>query len=105
MREMSKESVHRRRFAGLGFRGEDAQRRPWVIGSGLDVWEIIQMLEDFGSVERLVGETQLTERQVRLATAYRDSYPEEVAEAIAHNRRTAKDWHDLYPFIELSAAA
>jgi hypothetical protein len=33
------------------------------------VWEIIQMLDDFGSVERLVDETQLTERQVRLAVA------------------------------------
>jgi uncharacterized protein (DUF433 family) len=102
---LTEEAVRTRRFAGLGFRGEDARRRPWVIGSGLDVWEIIQMLEDFGSAEQLVRETQLTERQVRLAAAYRDSYPEEIAEAIAQNRRTAEDWHDLYPFIELSAPA
>ena len=89
----------------VGFRGEDAARRPWVIGSGLDIWEIIQMLDDFSSIERLADETQLTERQVRLAIAYRDSYPEEIAEAVAQNRRTAEEWHELYPFIETSPAA
>ena len=52
-----------------------------------------------------MGETQLTERQVRLALAYRESYPEEIAAAIAHNRRSAHEWHELYPFVELSATA
>jgi uncharacterized protein (DUF433 family) len=102
---LTEEAVRTRRFPGLGFRGEDAHRRAWVIGSGLDVWEIVQMLEDFGSAEHLVRDTQLTERQVRLATAYRESYPEETAEAIAQNRRTVEDWQDLYPFIELSTPA
>ena len=99
---LTEEAVRTRRFAGLGFRGEDAARRPWVIGSGLDVWEIAQMLEDFGSLERLLDATQLSERQVRLALAYRDGYPEEIAQAIAQNRRTAEEWHELYPFVELS---
>jgi uncharacterized protein (DUF433 family) len=102
---LTEEAVRTRRFAGIGFRGEDAARRPWVIGSGLDVWEIVQMLEDFGSIEGLVSETQLTERQVHLAAAYRDSYPEEIDETIADNRRTTEQWHELYPFIEFTAAA
>jgi hypothetical protein len=102
---LTDEAIRMRRFAGIGFRGEDARRRPWVIGSGLDIWEIIQMLDDLGSIDRLIDETQLTERQARLAVAYRDSYPEEIAEAVAQNRRTAAEWHELYPFIELSPAA
>jgi uncharacterized protein (DUF433 family) len=102
---LTEEAVRTRRFAGIGFRGEDVARRPWVIGSGLDVWEIVQMLEDFGAIESLVEQSQLSERQVHLAVAYRDSYPEEIAEAIAENRRTAKQWRELYPFIELSPAA
>ena len=102
---LTDEAIRMRRFAGIGFRGEDAARRPWVIGSGLDIWEIIQMLDDFGSIERLAEETQLTERQTRLAVAYRDSYPEEIADAIAQNRRAAAEWHELYPFVELSPAA
>jgi hypothetical protein len=101
---LTEEAVRTRRFAGIGFRGEDAARRPWVIGTGLDVWEISQMLEDFGSIEILVRQTQLSERQVHLAVAYRDGYPEEIADAITENRRTAEQWRELYPFIELSPA-
>lgn len=58
------------------------------------------MLEDHGSLERLNEETHLTERQVRLALAYRDAYPEEIEEAIAENRRSAEKWHELYPFAQ-----
>jgi len=99
---LTDEAIRARRFAGIGFRGDDAARRPWVIGSGLDVWEIIQMLDDLGSIERLIQDTQLTERQVRVAIAYRDSYPEEIAQALGQNRRTVAEWRELYPFIEFS---
>jgi hypothetical protein len=101
---LTEEAARTRRFAGIGFRGEDAARRPWVIDSGLDVWEIVQMLEDFGSSKSLEEQTQLSERQISLAIAYRDSYTEEIAEAIAENRRTGEQWHELYPFIEFSPA-
>jgi uncharacterized protein (DUF433 family) len=101
---LTDEAIRMRRFAGIGFRGEDAARRPWVIGSGLDIWEIAQMLDDYGSIRQLTEDTQLTERQVRLAIAYRDSYPGEITEAIAQNRRTTSDWLELYPFVELSPA-
>lgn len=100
---LTEEAVRTRRFPGIAFRGDDARRRPWVIGSGLDIWEIIQMLEDFGSVQRLVKETQLSERQVRLALAYRDAYPGEIAEAIGANRRSVDDWLELYPFVQLTS--
>jgi hypothetical protein len=102
---LTDEAIRMRRFAGISFRGEDAARRPWVIGSGLDIWEIIQMLDDFGSIEHLTEETHLTVPQVRLAVAYRDNYPEEINEAIEQNRRTPAAWHELYPFIELSPTA
>jgi hypothetical protein len=98
----TEETARTRRFPGIGFRGDDAARRAWVIGSGLDVWELIQMLEDFGGVERLVAETHVIERQVRLAVAYRDAYPEEIADAVADNRRTAEELQALYPFIGLA---
>lgn len=100
---LTEEAVRTRRFPGIAFRGDDARRRPWVIGSGLDVWEIIEMLEDFGAIQRLVKGTQLSERQVRLALAYRDSHPEEIADAIAQNRRALDEWQDLYPFVHFTA--
>lgn len=98
----TEETARTRRFPGIGFRGDDAGRRAWVIGSGLDVWEVIHMLEDFGSIERLLAESHLTERQVWLALAYRDAYPDEVADAVAENRRPSEDLKALYPFIGIA---
>jgi uncharacterized protein (DUF433 family) len=102
---LTEEAVQTRRFPGIAFRGDDARRRPWVIGTGLDIWEIVQMIEDYGSIERLVEDAELSDRQVRLALAYRDAYPHEIADAIGENRRSAAEWHQLYPFIEFVAPA
>lgn len=100
----TEETARTRRFPGIGFRGDDARRRAWVIGTGLDVWEIIQMLEDFGSVDALAAETHLTPAQVRIAVAYRDAYPEEIEAAVADNRRPLDDLHTLYPFVEVAGS-
>jgi hypothetical protein len=70
-----------------------------VIGSGLDVWEIVQMLEDFGSVERLVENSHVNERQAGLALAYRDRYPEEIDAAIGENRLSAEEWRERLAFV------
>lgn len=75
-----------------------------AVGSGLDVWEIIHMLEDFGSAEALVADTPLSLAQVRLAVAYRDAYPEEIDEAIADNRRPLADVGVLFPFVDVAEA-
>ena len=102
---LAEEAMRTRRFPGIAFRGEDAGRRPWVVGTGLDVWEICQMADEFDSVAALVAGTQLSERQVRLALAYRAGYPDEIARAIAENRRPVDEWADLYPFVRAPAAA
>jgi uncharacterized protein (DUF433 family) len=98
----TEETARTRRFPGIAFRGDDARRRAWVIGSGLDVWELIHMLEDFGSAEALLSDTPLTAAQIRLAVAYREAYPEEVDAAIAENRPVVADLEVLYPFIAVA---
>ncbi len=98
---LTEEAARTRRFPGIGYRGDDAGRRPWVIGSGLDVWEVIEMLEDFGSPEALVDAMPLTLAQVRLAEAYRDAYPDEISDAIAQNALPIEDIPTLYPFIQI----
>ena len=100
--ELAEEAAKTRRFPGIGFRGPDP-RRPWVIGSGLDVWEIAEMLGDFGSVEKLLRQTHLTERDVRLANAYREAYPDEVEQSRAENRRSIEDLRELYPFVQVAS--
>jgi uncharacterized protein (DUF433 family) len=100
--EFTEETLRTRRFPGIAFRGEVHRRRPWVIGTGLDVWEIIQMLEDFGSPERLIDNSHLSERDVRLAIAYHDRYPEEIDVAVAENRLSLEEWRERFPFVVTS---
>jgi hypothetical protein len=101
---LTEEAARMRRFPGIGFRGADADRRAWVIGSGLDVWQIAEAIAEAGSPEFLVASSELDERAVRLAAAYREHYPEEIAEAIAENRRSLDELRDLYPFISVERA-
>jgi uncharacterized protein (DUF433 family) len=98
---LAEEALRMRRFPGIGYRGDDAARRPWVIGTGLDVWELCQMVEEYDSIEELLDAMDhLTERQVKLALAYRERHPDEIDAAIAENRRSSEEWLELYPFIE-----
>jgi len=101
---LTEEAARMRRFPGIAFRGEDAVREAWVIGTGLDVWELVEMLHDYDSVERLVAETGVSERAVELARAYHASYPEEVDRAIAENRRPLSELRELYPFAGFTLA-
>ena len=96
---LTEEAARMRRFPGIGFRGEEPHREAWVIGTGLDVWELIEMLQDYGSAERLLeGHEHLSRRSVELAQAYYASYPEEIDEKIADNRRPISELRELYPF-------
>jgi uncharacterized protein (DUF433 family) len=97
---LAEEAMRMRRFPGIGFRGDDAAREPWVIGTGLDVWELCEMIDEYESVEELIDAMELTERQIKLAVAYRQQYPEEIQAKIAENRRSPEEWLEQYPFIE-----
>ena len=97
---LAEEAATIRRFPGIAFRGEDWARRPWVIGTGLDVWEIVDMLRSYdGDIERLLADNHLERRHVQLALAYREEHPEEVDGAVADNRRPVEELKALYPFV------
>ena len=102
--ELAEEGAKVRRFPGLAFRGEWPYREPWIVGSGLDVWELCEILEHYdGSIERITHDYDgVDERDCRLALAYRREYPEEIADAIAQNNRAAEEWLALYPFVEFA---
>jgi len=82
---------------GIAFRG-DQPRRAWVIGTGLDVWQIIEARHDFGSTEHMIAESDLEERPARLADAYYGRYPEEL---VRRNRRSLEEWRELYPTFDV----
>lgn len=103
--ELAEEAAKTRLFPGIGFRGPDP-RRPWVTGTGLDVWEIIELHRDYdGDLVRLLADYGLlSERAVRLALAYAERFPEEIEAALAENRRPLGELRERFPFIAAADA-
>jgi hypothetical protein len=98
------EALRMRLFPGIAFRGADWERRAWVIGTALDVWQIVEAYRDIGSVQRIAAEGAASERQIRLAVAYSERFGEEIDAAIAANRLPLAQLRDQYPFIAVSGA-
>ncbi len=95
---LADEAIRTRRFPGIGFRGPEHSRGAWVIGTALDVWELVELYEGKGR-ERLLSEHNVSEKQLNLALSYYEAYPEEIDEALEENARTPEEWHRLYPSI------
>jgi hypothetical protein len=50
----------------------------------------------------MLAETDLSERQLRLALAYAEAYPDEIEQALAENRRPLEEIRQLYPFVRIT---
>lgn len=95
---LAEEGIRMRRFPGIAFRGPDGDRRAWVVGSGLDVWEIIESYKDYGeSLERLLADSDVAERLIRLALLYYQAYPAEIDAAVMANQVAQEQAQALYP--------
>ena len=98
---LAEEALKTRLFPGVAFRGVDWERRASVIGTALDVWEVVDAAEGFSSPSDMAAKTDLSERQVRVALAYYQRFPAEVDEAIARNRRSVEELRADFPTIEV----
>lgn len=76
-----------------------------MIGSALDVWQIVEAHRDFGSVQRMVDDGAASTRQITLALAYYQRFGAEIDVAIADNRRSLEELRDEHPFIAVSDAS
>jgi uncharacterized protein (DUF433 family) len=97
----AEEALRARMFPGIAFRGESFERRAWIIGTAHDVWQVIDAHRDFDSVETMVAAGDLNERQIRLALAYYERFPEEIDEAISLQRRPLAQLRAEYPFAKV----
>jgi hypothetical protein len=104
-RRLAEEALRTRMFPGIAFRGEDWDRRPWVIGTAFDVWQIVDAHREVGSVEAMVVEGSLSELHVRLALVYHEWFPEQIDADIALNRRPLSQLRAEYPFIGVYSPA
>lgn len=105
VQDFTSEAIRMRRFPGIAFRGDDQRRRAWVIGTGLDIWEIVSLLRDFGSERELMQEYELTPGQIRIALAYFNEYHDEVEEQLERGRQPVAELASRYPFIQSFEAA
>jgi hypothetical protein len=98
--ELAEEAAKTRLFPGVAFRG--APRRAWVIGTGLDVWEILELLRFYSGVEEQLRTAHplIGERHLRLARAYGERFPAEIAALAEHTGRPLDELIRLYPFLQ-----
>jgi uncharacterized protein (DUF433 family) len=105
---LAEEALKTRLIPGIAFRGEDYNRRAWVIGTSLDVWQMVEAYKDFGeNFDRMVMETDLTKRELRTALSYYQRFPREIDEFIGLDRRSIAELRAAYPhadFITIEAS-
>ena len=96
---LADEALRMRRFPGIGFTGPEHDRRAYLLGTGLEVWEVIELYRDYGEKGRklMLEAHPVVERQLEAALAYHREYPEEIDWHIRENDRTPEEWHRMYP--------
>ncbi len=91
--ELLAEAIKMRRCPGIVFADGPTGRRARIVGTGLDVWEVIATYQ---SVDREVGRLReayhwLSEPQLRAALGYYAAYPDEIDRRIALNDRWTEE--------------
>ncbi len=101
---LAEEALKARLIPGIAFRGDDYDRRAWLIGTSFDVWQIIDAYKDFDEDRRrVVAETDLNERELRTALLYYERFPEDVEHFIALNRRSLAELRAELPSADVIA--
>lgn len=96
---LADEALRMRRFPGIGFTGPEHDRRAYLSGTGLEVWELMKLYQGYGEERRklMLEAHPVTERQLEVALAYHREYPEEIDWHIRENDRSPEEWHGMYP--------
>ena len=100
--ELAEEAAKTRLFPGIAFRG--SPRRAWIIGTGLDVWEILELLRSYADDEQrlMAAHPMVDERHLHLARTYGERFPDEVAVFRDESGRSLDSLRRLYPFLQTS---
>lgn len=101
---LAEEALKTRLIPGVAFRGEDYNRRAWLIGTSLDVWQVVEAYQDFDEdFDRMIAETDLSKRELRTALNYYRRFPREIDDFIALNRQPIAVLRAAYPHAEVIA--
>ena len=76
---------------GIGFADGPAGRRAIVLGTGLDVWELVQSVrQNRGSMDAVARIFELPVSAVRTAVRYYAAFPTEIDELLERQSRIAE---------------
>ncbi len=102
IKEMLEMMLRMQRFPGIVFVEGPAGRRAHFAGTGLDVWEVIGLLQEYESVSKLREHfPQLSQIAVQVAKAYAEAYPEEIGTFFALNSQTPEQLKQKLPWLEV----
>ena len=84
---LADEALRMRRFPGIGFVGPEHDRRAYLSGTGLEVWEVVEIYRDYGEEGRRlmlgahpIQEPPVGRAELRLArTPPQDQTPDRLA--------------------------
>jgi uncharacterized protein (DUF433 family) len=103
--DLLEEALRSRRFPGVVFVEGPAGRRAHAAGTGLDVWEIVELVNEYGSPEAAVRSfPRLTSAAIRAALAYAREYPEEIRAFLELNARSPEVLSRDFPHVEVAGA-
>jgi len=103
--DLLEEALRSRRFPGVVFVEGPAGRRAHLAGTGLDAWEVVELVNEYGSPEAVIRSfPRLTRAAVRTALAYAEEYPEEIRVFLELNARSPEALSRDFPHVEVVGA-
>jgi len=101
IRDLLEMALRMQRFPGIVFIEGPAGRRAHIAGTGLDVWEVIQLLREYGAASKLREHfPRLSPMAIHIAESYAKAYPDEIGAFLALNTQTAEELQHGLPWLE-----
>jgi uncharacterized protein (DUF433 family) len=95
------EALRSRRFPGVIFVDGPAGRRAHLAGTGLDVWEVVELVREYGSQEAVMRAfPRLSPVRIRTAMAFAEEYPDEIQGLLDLNAREPEVLRRDYRHVE-----
>jgi uncharacterized protein (DUF433 family) len=99
---MLDESLRMRRYPGISFVEGPAGRRAHLAGTGLDVWEVIELLREYGSAAALREHfPRLPSIAIQVAEAYAREYGDDIDAFLEANARPPEELRRKVPWLEV----
>ncbi len=101
IREMLEAGLRTQRFPGIVFVEGAAGRRAHLAGTGLDVWEVVELLQEYGSASSLREHfPRLSAMAIQVVNAYAEAYPDEIRAFLELNTRNPEQLKRQVPWLK-----